>query len=215
MTMISLVSCSNPTSKKYNEATLAEDIKAIGESKKWTEDEAKMFAGWMLKAKLTGQDLTTKTYQNILDEAKNYKREQEELAEKAKKEEEARAERMKTAAIISIYGYEFREGNRNDFDYNDYNLFKYAVKNKTNKEIKAMKFHFKIYNALGDQIGTDYTMSLTDDRIAPSSDFQNIMAFDYNQFDNDDVTLRSANFKDLTFDIKVDKIVYTDGSVLE
>lgn len=74
--LIALTACSNPTDKKYNEATMAEDLEAIVKSKKWNEQDAGLFAAWLIRSKLKGETLENKTYQGILEEAKKYKEEE-------------------------------------------------------------------------------------------------------------------------------------------
>ncbi|MFC0344034.1 hypothetical protein [Epilithonimonas hispanica] len=215
ITALILLSCSNPMNKPYNEETLQTDLKEIVEKKKMSEEDSKTFAGWLILAKLGDKNLKGKTYQEILDEAKNYKKEQEELELKAKAEEKAKADKMQKAATISIFEYNFVPADSDNYEYQDYHLFKYAIKNKSNKEIKALKFHFKIYNALGDEIGDGYEISLTDDRVSPNAIYRGYSMFNSNSYNSDDNKISNANFKDLKFDIITDKIVYTDGSVLE
>lgn len=213
--LVFLTACSNPTSKKYNEATMAEDLKEIGESKKWNEQDAGLFAGWLIRAKLKGESLENKTYQGILDEAKKFKAEEEALAAKAKKEAEVRKQKMKEALIVTIFDKEYVPSNFDVGRLDDYNLFKYAIQNKSPKEIKAAKISFKIYNSLGEQIGDSYSMDFTDDRIAGNATFKGDAAFDYNQFSNEDKKIAAAKLEDLSFDFDVQKIVYSDGSILE
>ncbi|WP_123868144.1 hypothetical protein [Chryseobacterium lactis] len=213
--LVFLTACSNPTGKKYNEATMPQDLKEIAESKKWNEQDAGLFAGWVIRAKLKGESLESKTYQSILDDAKKFKAEEDALAEKAKKEMEARKQKMKEALTVTIFAKEYVPSNFDAGRLEDYNLFKYAIQNKSAKEIKAAKISFKIFNSLGEQIGDSYSMDFTDDRIAGNSTFKGDAAFDYNQFSNDDKKIASAKFEDLLFDFDVKKIVYSDGSVLE
>lgn len=212
---LALVSCSNPMDRKYNEAKLEEDMKAIKESGKMNEQDAELLASWIVMSKLGNEDLSNKTYQQILDEAKNYKKQQQELAEKAKKEEAERADRIKKAIVVSIYGYEYVPGNDDLESYSEaYHNFKCAIQNKTNKEIKAVKFHFNIYNSLGDKIIDGYRMSFTEDKIEPMGMFQSDIQFKFNEFNDEDVELSKSKFENLKFEIMVDKVVYSDGSEL-
>ena len=210
-----LLSCSNPTNRKYDESKLTEDIKAISESKKWSSDDASLFAGWLIKAKFTGQSLENKTYQEILEDAKKFKDEQKALADKVKKEAEARKQKMKSAITVTIYAKDFIKSDWERGISDDYNVLKYAIDNKSSKEIRAAKISFKIYNVLGDEIGDGYSMDFTDGRIAPHTIFQNTAGFSYNQFKEEDTRLANAKLEDLSFDFDVQKIVYSDGSVLE
>ena len=207
---IMLFSCSNPMNKKYSEATLEKDAKEIKDSKKLTDDELQLLAGWIVKAKLTGESLEDKSYQDILKEAKDYKIEQDKLKAEAEKLEAEKAKKMSDALSVSITGKGFDEG-----EWDSSNVIKYAVKNKTNKTIDALKFSFKVYDKLGDEIGDGYQMSITDDKIAPNQVYSNEAYYDYNQFMDRDIKIRNSKFEDLKFVIKVIKVVYTDGSVLE
>ncbi|WP_333661092.1 FxLYD domain-containing protein [Chishuiella changwenlii] len=205
-----LVSCSNPLNNKYSETNLEKDAKEIKESKKLSDDELQLLAGWIVKAKLTGESLDDKTYNDILTEAKNYKAEQEKLKIEAEKLEAEKVKKMNDALTVSITGKGFDEG-----EWNSSNVIKYAIKNKTNKTIDALKVSFKIYDKLGDEIGDGYQMSITDDKIAPNQVYSNESYYDYNQFMDTDIKIRNSKFEDLKFVIKVIKVVYTDGSVLE
>lgn len=212
--IMALMSCSNPADKKYNEKTMAEDLKEIAESKKWNEQDAMLFAGWMIRAGLKGENLESKSYQEILDEAKKYKAEEEALAEKMKKEAAARKQKMKNAITVAILSKEFIERDWDNYT-NDYNVFNYVIENKSKKEIKAAEIEFKIYNSLGKQLGEQYVIEFTDDRIAPGAKSQHNSGFVHNQYVDDDVKIASAKFEDLLFDFDIKKIVYSDGSVLE
>ncbi|MDM1042148.1 MULTISPECIES: hypothetical protein [Empedobacter] len=205
-----LVSCSNPLDKKYSETTLEQDAKAIKESKKLSDEDLQLLAGWIVKAKLTGESLESKTYDDILNEAKNYKLEQEKLKIEAEKAEAEKAKKMTDAITVSITGKGFIEA-----DFQSYNTYKYAIKNKSSKTIDAVKFNFTILNKLGDEIGDGYELSLTDDKIAPNQVYINEAFFDYNQFMDQDIKIKNSKFEDLKFVIKVVKIVYTDGTTLE
>lgn len=213
--LISLSACSNPTSQKYDENKLTEDLTAIKKSNKWSSEDAELFAGWLIRSKLKGEALEEKTYQNILDEAKKYKSEQQALAEKAKKEVEERKVKMKNAITVTIFGKDFAPSNYEAGRIDDYNVFQYAIQNKSQKEIKAAKISFKVFNSLGDQIGDGYNMDFTDDRIPGNGTYKNDMAFSYNQFTDSDSKIRNAKFEDLIFDFDVQKIVYSDGTTLE
>jgi len=213
--ILSLLSCSNPMNKKYNEKNLEKDIREIADKNKISKEDSELLAGWLVLAKLGNKDLTGKTYQNILDEAKAYKKEQNDIETKAKEEEKAKEEKMKNAATISIYEYQYVPADRGNYELQDYHRFKYAIKNKSSNEIKALKFHFKIYNSLGDEIGNGYEISVTDNRIAPQAIYNGSVLFDSNSYNSDDSKIINAKFEDLRFDIVIDKIVYEDNTTLE
>jgi len=207
---IMLAACSSPLDKPYSQDTFEEDAKAIKEAGALDDEDAKLLAGWIMKSALSGESLDGKTYNEIITEAKDFKAEQEALAEKARAEAEERKNRMKNAAVISIYEKGFTK-----LDYEDYNWFEYIIKNKSDKDIKAFKFSFDVYNTLGDKIGNGYQVSETKNQVAGNGEFSTKIYYDYNQFKNDDNIIKNAGIDELTFDIELIKVVYTDGTVLE
>lgn len=225
--IFSLSSCNNVIDKKVSLETAKDDIKEIKEKYKDDYTEAdfeslsnklvgNVFGAFLEKGEDAAKGVKfEKTYKEYLDEAKKERLEKEKLAVEAKKKETEKIAKMNAASVVSIYEYNFHKADSNNYEFQDYHIFKYAVKNKSSKEIKALKFHFNIYNSLGDEMGKGYEMSLTNDRIQPNTTFQNSMMFDANSYSSDDNKLASSNFEDLKFEIIVDKIVFSDGTTLE
>ena len=205
-----LTSCSSPLNKKYSDENLEQDATEIKESGKLEDGDAELLAGWIMKSKLQGTSLEDKTYKEILDEAKKFKNEQEELALKAKKEAEEKKKIMQESVVISIYDKGFEQA-----DYESYNSFNYVIKNNSKKDIKAFKFSFNIYDALGDEIGDGYSVSSTDETVKSGDEYKTTIYFDFNQFIDEDIELKNSKFSDLVIDVRPEKIVYTDGSILE
>ena len=225
--IFSLSSCNKVIDKKVSLETAKDDIKEIKEKYKdeYTEEDfdalSNKLIGNVFGAFLTkGEDAAKgvkfeKTYKDYLEEAKKERLEKEKLAAKKKKKESEKIAKMNAASVVTIYGYNYHKADSNNYEFQDYHIFKYAVKNKSSKEIKAIKFHFNIYNSLGDELGSGYEMSLTNDKIQPNSTFQNNMMFDANSYNSDDNKLGSSKFEDIKFEIIVDKIVFSDGTTLE
>lgn len=207
---VALISCSNPLDKKYSEATLKQDAKELKESNKVSDEDLQLLAGWILKSKLSGESLDDKSYNDILKEAKAYKDDQEKLKLEAEKAEAEKAKKMSDALTVSITGKSFYKG-----DWDSSNVLKYAVKNKSDKTIDALKFSFNIFDKLGDEVGEGFQMSLTNDKIAPNQVYSNEAYYDYNQFMDQDIKIKNSKFEDLKFVIKIEKVVYTDGTILE
>lgn len=103
LTALIFCACSSPLNKKYNEESFETDAKEIKESGKLTDEDALIMAGWIFKAKLTGEKLEGKTYAQIIKEAKDYKKEQELLVEKVKFEEEEKRQRLGSALTVAMY----------------------------------------------------------------------------------------------------------------
>lgn len=206
------LSCSGPMGKEYSEETAAEDLKAIVESEDLTKDETATLAGWIMGASFVeDRELNGKTYADILDDANSYRAEQEALAAKAKAEAEAKAKRLREAATVSIFDKVFERWS----SYEKVNGFKYAIENKSEKDIDALKFSFSIHNKLGDEIGNGYSVSITDNPIPAGEEYSSAAYWDYNPYIDSSIAIKNADYEDLVFNITLEKIVYTDGTILE
>ena len=76
-----LASCSSPLENKYSDATFENDLKAIKEANALDSTETMLLAGYFMRAKLLNEPLDGKSYSQILEEAKAFKKKQEEEAE--------------------------------------------------------------------------------------------------------------------------------------
>lgn len=223
-----LSSCNDVISKKPNIETAKEDIAQIKEKYKdeYSEEDfgalsnklaGKVLGGVFTKGENAIKEGITfdKTYKEYLDEIKKERLEREELAKAAKKAEEERTAKMNNAITVTMYDKEYFPQNYDRGIYEDYNIFKYAIKNKTDKEIKAIAISFTVYNALGNQIGNGFNMDFTDGRIPANGEYKGDAAYSINQFINDDNALKNAKFEDLSFKFDITKIVYSDGTTVE
>ncbi|WP_299215893.1 hypothetical protein [uncultured Dokdonia sp.] len=201
-------SCSSPLDKKYNEDTLEIDAKEIKESDKLSEEDAEILAGWILKSKLTNDDLEGKTYAEIIDEAKLYKKEQEELAEKIKAEEEANRQRLGASLTVAMYNKGFKK-----YDYQEYLTYDFVFENKSKKDIRAFKGSVSIRDLFDVEIKS---INLTvDDKIEAFKILKASYTSDYNQFRDEDTRLRNKDMDDVKIVWTPEKIIFTDGSILE
>jgi hypothetical protein len=203
-----LTSCNNPLNKKYSETTLEQDVKAIGESKKLNNDESNMLAGYILLSKFGGKSLEGKTYAEILQSAKDYKSEQEQLAAKAKKEEDEKRAKLGAVLTVAMYNKGFSKS-----DYQDYIEYDMAFENKTNKDIRAVKGHLKITDLFDTEIKV---INIVEDNAIPAHQtFKNKYTTEYNEFMDEDTRLKSKEMKDIKAIWTTEKIIFTDGTTLE
>ncbi|GLB52442.1 hypothetical protein NBRC110019_14820 [Neptunitalea chrysea] len=205
---IAFYSCSGPLGKNYSDDTFIEDAKAIKESGDLDDAESEMLMGWILKAKLKGDSLEGKTYKEILKEAKDYKQEQEALAEKARIEEEEKRQKLGAALTVAMYnkGYE-------EYDYDKYLTYSLVFENKTDKEIRAFKGSLAINDLFDAEIKT---INLTiDEPIKAGETYKGTYTTDYNQFRDEDKRLKNKDMKDLNVVWTPEKIIFADGTTLE
>jgi predicted ATP-dependent protease len=213
--IIILASCSSPMNNKYSDATLENDLKAIREANALDSTEMNLLAMYFVRAKLLNENIDGKSYNEILTEAKIAKQKQEEeeriqkeLAEKAKKEEEARIARLKNALTVTIFDKGYAE-----YDYQEYITYKFAFENKTDKEITAFTGQLIFTDLFDKEIKS---LNLTyDDGVAASSVKNYSATTDYNQFMDEDQLLKSKNLKQIKLVWKPEKILFADGTTLE
>ncbi len=174
-----------------------------------------LLATYFIRAKLLNENIDGKTYSEILSEAKIAKQKQDEedriqkeLAEKAKKEEEARIARLKNALTVTIFDKGYTE-----YNYQDYITYKFAFENKTEKDITAFTGQITFTDLFDKEIKS---ISLTYDDGVTAQSIKNYSATtDYNQFMDEDQLLKSKNLKQIKLVWKPEKILFADGSKLE
>ncbi len=205
---MSLISCSSILDEKYNENNLEEDTKLMKQEEVLSEEDARLMAGWILKSKFNDENLEGKTYRQILKEAKNFRDEQKALAEKVKIEENERRQRLGDALTVVMYDKGYSK-----YDYQDYLTYSFAFENKTNKDIRAFKGSVSIQDLFETEIKS---IGLTiDDPIVAGDTFKGTFTTDYNQFIDEDVELKNKDMNDLIVVWTPEKIIFTDGTVLE
>ena len=215
LAIIILASCSSPMNNKYSDATFESDLKAIREANALDSTEMNLLAMYFVRAKLLNESIDGKSYTQILEEAKIAKQKQEEeeriqreLAEKAKKEEDAKIARLKNALTVTIFDKGYTE-----YDYQEYITYKFAFENKTDKEITAFTGQIMFTDLFDKEIKS---LNLTyDDGVAASSIKNYSATTDYNQFMNEDQLLKSKNLKQIKLVWKPEKVLFADGSTLE
>lgn len=212
---IVLISCNNPLDKKYNEKTFPDDLKSILESKKADSTDLQYIAMYLVRAKMLGETIDGKTYDELLKNAKNIRAEEEKkiaeekvLAEKLRREEEEKVMRFNKALTLTVYDKGFMEG-----DYQNYITYKFAFRNNTDKTIRAIKGSV-VFNDLFDVEIKSLNITY-DTRINPHSTNKESMTSDYNQFMDEDIRLKSKDIGDLKVVWKPEKIMFDDGTTLE
>ncbi|WP_417786333.1 hypothetical protein [Tenacibaculum sp.] len=211
--LLGIVSCSSPLDKKFNEERAAEDIKAV--QSEIDSTEFRMLMGSMLRLKLEGEKVEGLTYREILEKGKIWKEKEEELekeqkllAEKAKKEELERINRLSESVIISCFDKGFYK-----YNYEDYITYKFVIQNKSNKNIRAVKGSLIFSNLFDEEIKT---INLVYDKVLTADTTVNYEAqTDYNQFNDSDKALKNKELKDMKVKWKPEKIIFEDGTTLE
>ncbi|MDB9755887.1 hypothetical protein OAB20_06345 [Winogradskyella sp.] len=208
-----LISCSSPMDKNFNEKTAKEDIEAI--RSKIDTTEFQLLAGSMMRLKFKGEKIEEMTYSEILEDGKKWKIEQEKieaeqkaLAEKAAREEAEKFKRLNEAVVVSCFEKGYAK-----YDYEDYITYKFVIKNKSDKKVRAVKGEISFTNLFDDKISS---LSFVYDKpIEAGKEVTWNATTDYNQFKDEDKTLKNKDLKDLKVVWKPEKIIFEDGTSLE
>lgn len=207
-------SCSSSVmNKPYSEKTLQEDMVEI--KKELSEEDFEILTGYILLAAFTEEKNLGKTYNDLLKEGQEMQAEADKqeaeakaLAEKAKAAELDRIKRLGDALTVSLFEKGFLE-----HSYSEYITYKFALENKTEKNIKAFKGKVLFRDLFDEDI---YELGLTFDDGLPANYSGNwdVMS-DYNQFMDADVLLKSKGIEDMKITWVPEKIIFEDGTTLE
>jgi hypothetical protein len=208
-----LASCSSPLEKTYSEDGLEKDAPELKEA--LDSNDLQLLMGSILRLTLQGEDLDKMTYKEILDDGRAWKVEQERieaeqkaLQEKAAREEAERIARLQDAVMVTCFKKGYTE-----IDYQDYITYGFAIQNKSEQDIRAVKGEIMFTDLFDDEIKT---LSFTYDQSIKAGATSNWNATtDYNQFRDEDVRLRNKNLEDLKIVWEPIKIIFEDGSSLE
>lgn len=206
--------CNDPLKKRYNKEALENDIAAFKKAQVDSTDIVLISLG-ILRGELQGKDMEGKSYQEILKEMEIWQEQQrieeakqKELAEKAKAEELRRIKRLREAVRISVFEKGFTE-----YNYQDYITYKFVLENQTNSDIQAVTGSVIFTDLFDKEIKT---LNLTyDDGIKANSRINWRAQTDYNQFINEDQTLKNKDLNKIKVIWNPEKILFTDGSIWE
>lgn len=208
-----LLSCYSTLEKKYNAETVAKDIEALGSE--LDSSEFGILLGSVIRLEFEDKKLEEMTYAEILTNGKKWKAEQERieaeqkaLAAKAAFEQSERIRRLNEAVMVTCFEKGFEE-----VQYRDYITFKFAIQNKSDKAIRAVKGIVTFTNLFDEKITSInfvYDQSVSAGRLVNWN-----ATIEYNQFLKKDQTLRNKDLKDLKVVWKPEKIIFEDGSTLE
>lgn len=211
--VVLMFSCSSPLDKKFDEETAKEDIEAI--KGKVDSTDLQLLAGSMIRLKFQDKKLEEMTYAEILEDGKKWKAEQEKieaeqkaLAEKAAREEAKRIKKLTEAVIVSCF-----EKGYSEVDYQDYITYKFVIQNKSDKGIRAVKGGITFTNLFDEEIKS--LNFVYDQPISAGQEVTWNATTDYNQFMDEDKTLKNKDLKDLKVVWKPEKVIFEDGTTFE
>ncbi len=208
-----LASCSSPMDRKYNQATAEVDLKEVAEELDTTD--MMLLASSLLRLPFEGRSIEGMTYREMLADAKKWQanqdkveQEQKALAEKAAKVEAERVARLQQSVMVTCFNKGYHEG-----DYQDYITYGFVIHNKSDKAMRAVKGSITFTNLFDEEIKTlDFVY---DQPIEAGGQTNWDATTEFNQFMDEDQAMLQKELKDLRVVWSPEKVIFTDGSILE
>ena len=213
LAVLIILGCTKTIERRYSEKTVNDDMKTL--KAELDSTNYALLSSTIIRNALEGKSMENVTYADILKDGKRWKTKQEQieaeqkaLAEKTRLEEEQRQERLSNAVVVTCFEKGFSE-----LGYNDYITYKFAIQNKSDNDIRAIKGTVIFTNLFDDVISK--VSLVCDDPIKAGEKYIWRGTTDYNQFISSDVAMRNKDLKDMKVVWKPEKILFTDGSSLE
>lgn len=214
LTTLLLVGCTSKLDNAYNESTASETLVEI--KKDIDSVEYAELIKTILRKSMKNEPLLGLTYRELLEQGMLFKLEQERLAKErdsiAAIERALELDRIKkfneTAQVFLIdKGFE-------EYKYEKQITLRFSIKNLSDKDIRAISGVAIFNDLLGNEI---MRLRLNYDNRMVRSNSSNLYAagIDYNQFMDDHQLLRSKSFDDIKFEFEMNKILFSDGSIME
>lgn len=203
-----LFSCNNPLSKTYSVKTYNEDMQVIRESKKISYEDEELLSKYIVVSQLAGNDLQGKSYNEILDKIKEIRKSNTAESDQQKMEQEQKRERMSSVMAVSLTDKKFTTNNNKE-------LLTYTVSfhNITAQKINIVIGKLSI-NDLIDRPIKQIDIVL-DEEITQGGTLKKIYTIPYNSTDENDKIIRIKDLTDLRVQWNPEKIVFSNGQVVQ
>ena len=202
------ISCNNPLSRRYNTKTYQQDIGAIRESKKINYEDVELLSKYIVVSQLAGNDMQGKTYEEILDKIKDIRKANVDENDQLKLEQELKRERLGSFITVILSEKNFTTINNKD-------VMNYTVvfKNTSAKNINTIIGSISLNDLLDRQIKK--IDIVVDEIVEKNSTLKKIYTIPYRGADESDKHIRVKSLSDLRVNWNPDKIIFTDGQILQ
>lgn len=191
---------------------------------KLSDEDKKYLGSHLVRAKakelFSGQTMTQNlTIQQAINDQKNFIAEQERvqaeqqaLKEKTQREIAERQKQFDAAITVSVIGKKILQSDFMQKIYQDQQLIKLAIQNKSNKTITGIQGYIHFINIFGDDVGIYGIEFTTPIESQKTANF--VVGRDYNQFLKDHVAINNLEEGKYTTQFSGLNIIYADGSKL-
>jgi len=215
-----LTSCTSPD----NEPLTKENLEAISKTNALTGEEFQLLQAYTLRTGFAGimsgkspEDIldSTITIREAIDKQKKWAYDdsvqtanEEMRAKAALAAHEKELARLRTIVTVTPVKKQF-----DSYEYQEYNTFKFAIKNSGEKAIRGFKGGLVVNDLFGDRISK--LEIKYDDKLDPGKDKIISSSYSYNQFMDNDSKLRFTPLEKLKFSWEPEIIIFIDGEELK
>jgi hypothetical protein len=201
-------SCHNPLQKIYRPSTYEEDIQEIRKSNKVNNEDLEVLVKYIVVARVSGNDLSGRTYEDILNRIKTFQHENEKMDVREDLEKEARRNRLSSHLEAGILKKEYsnKEGK-------EIMIYTITLKNISSQKIKTITGNFLLNDLLGRPVKE--LNIFFDEEITPGQTLTKIVTMPYHDADATDQRVRDKDLIDMRVVWNPEKIILEDGSLLQ
>jgi hypothetical protein len=201
-------SCNNPLHRTYNPATYEEDIQAIRKSNKVSDEDLQTLAKYIMLVKLSGNDVTGKSYGDLIGKIKSLQQNKDALNNRDAVEKEAKRKRLSPFLEVNLQNKIFAKKNNKDVL-----VFTVVLKNTGTQKIKTITGNLRI-NDLMEKPVKSLSIFLDED-MSPGQILTKTYTIDYNDADENDRHMRSKDFFDIRIVWDPEKIIFENGKLAD
>lgn len=221
-----LIGCSKVTDTLIPSDMNAWDKELAPAIKKLSEEDRKLFAAYVVRAKLSGVFSKEKQEipigmtigEAILEEKKWIAEQEKQAAEAAALKMKIEADRAEVTkainevAIVSFLNKSELDSNFHVGRYSDYQQFKVGIKNKSEKEIVGVSGEMEFIDVFGKLVGS-VTFKISE-KIKPNGTYIWIGGRDYNRFNDSHRAIWNLGEGKFTTRFVPSAVVFSDGTKL-
>ncbi len=208
MAIFAFVSCNNPMDRTYSPQTYEEDMQEIQKSKKVSEVDLQLMAKYILVVKLSGNNISGKTYDDILNKIKSLQQQNDNASNMQAVETDGRRKRLSSFLEVNLQNKVFTKVQNKDAI-----IYTVKLKNISSQKIKTVSGNIVINDLLEQPVKS--LNIFVDEDILPGRTLTKTYTPLYNNADENDLRMRSKDLLEMRMVWNPQKIIFENGSLAE
>ena len=194
--------------KTYRAASYINDIEAIRESDKVSDEDVELLTKYITLSKLAGNELEGRTYEEILGKIKEIKKASTDESDRQKMEKELARDRMSSYLKVDLSDKSFSKVNNKD-------CFTYTVtfQNTSSKNIKMIVGSISLNDLLDREIKN--IEIVLDEALKANETLKKTYTVEYDHRNENDKRIRSKELVDIRVVWNPVKIIFEDGIIAD